>query len=77
VIEVASWRLQSTAAGDDRRAPVQKHDYLLARSAKPASLARGRAHYAVVNAMTAQDFRASSTDVAARNKENRVWSAAT
>jgi hypothetical protein len=65
VIEVASWRLPSAGAGDDRRTSAQKLDDLLALTKKPATLARDRALFAAINALSAHDLRALSTDVMA------------
>jgi hypothetical protein len=64
VLEVASWRLGSTApAGEDRREPMQKLADLLALAATPPSLARDRALYEGIVAMSARDFRALGADL--------------
>ena len=64
VLEVASWRLGSTApAGEDRREPMQKLADLLALTVAPPSLARDRALYEAIMAMNARDFRALGADL--------------
>lgn len=64
VLEVASWRLRSTAAaGEDRRAPMQKLADLLALAAKQPTLARDRALYEAIMAMNTRDFHALGADL--------------